>query len=113
MLSNQFDEKKHISQFVDEGMRKSAGTAWSNVMRWFALGAVIGPILFTLAWLVLGFLSPGYTAWGTWISPYSPISQGISGLGLGITAPFMNAAFVLSGLLMLLGVIGIFQCIGE
>ncbi len=78
-----------------------------------ALGAVAGPVLFTLAWLVLGFLSPGYTAWGTWISPYSPISQAISGLGMGITAPFMNTAFVFSGLLILAGVVGIFQGMRE
>lgn len=46
----------------------------------------------------LGFLSPGYTLWGTHIAPYSPVSQPVSGLGLGPTAPFMNAAFVLSGI---------------
>ena len=81
--------------------------------RWLALGAVAGPILFTLAWFVLGFLSPGYTIYGTRIAPYSPISQPISGLGLGPTGPFMNAAFVLSGLLLLAGVVGIFQGIRE
>jgi hypothetical protein len=26
--------------------------------RWLALGAVAGPALFTLAWFILGFLSP-------------------------------------------------------
>src|SRR5690349_2878291 len=77
--------------------------------RWLALGAVAGPLLFTLAWLILGFLSPGFTIWDTTIAPYSPISAGISGLGLGPTAPFMNAAFVLSGLLIIIGVIGIFR----
>jgi hypothetical protein len=77
--------------------------------RWLALGAVAGPVLFTLAWLVLGFLSPGFTIFGTEISPYSPFSQPISGLGLGLTAPFMNAAFVLSGILLMAGVIGVFQ----
>ena len=61
----------------------------------------------------LGFLSPGYTLWGTHIAPYSPVSQPVSGLGLGPTAPFMNAAFVLSGILLLLGVAGIFQGISE
>jgi uncharacterized protein DUF998 len=85
----------------------------SKLLRWLAPGAIIGPVLFTLAWVILGALSPGYTAWGTHIAPYSPISQPISGLGLGPTAPFMNAAFVLSGLLMLGGVIGIFQNIRE
>ncbi len=77
--------------------------------RWLALGAVVGPVLFTLAWFVLGFLSPGYTLFGTLIAPYSPISQPISGLGLGSTAPFMNAAFVLGGILLMAGVIGVFH----
>ena len=65
----------------------------SRAARLAALGAVAGPALFTLAWLVLGFLSPGYTIYGTRIAPYSPISQPVSGLGMGVTAPYMNAAF--------------------
>jgi uncharacterized protein DUF998 len=73
------------------------------------LGAVAGPVLFTLAWFVLGFLSLGFTIFGTEIAPYSPISQPISGLGLGLTAPFMNAAFVISGILLMAGVIGVLQ----
>jgi len=81
--------------------------------RWLAFGAVAGPIRFTAAWLVLGFLSPGFTIFGTQIAPYSPISAGISGLGLGPTAPFMNAAFVLNGLLLAVGVVGIFHSIRE
>jgi Protein of unknown function (DUF998) len=88
---------------------KPAAPAIPGATRWLALGAVAGPVLFTLAWFVLGFLSPGFTIFGTEISPYSPISQPISGLGLGLTAPFMNAAFVLGGILLLAGVIGIFQ----
>jgi len=86
-----------------------AAPAAPEATRWLALGAVVGPALFTLAWFVLGFLSPGYTIFGTEIAPYSPISQPISGLGLGPTAPFMNAAFVISGILLLAGVIGVFQ----
>lgn len=35
-----------------------------------ALGAIAGPALFTLAWLVLGFISTGYTVGGTRIDPY-------------------------------------------
>jgi hypothetical protein len=81
--------------------------------RRLALGAVAGPVLFTLAWLVLGFLSPGYILFGTLIAPYSAISQPISGLGLGPTALFMNTAFVLGGLLLLAGVVGIFWSIRE
>lgn len=87
-----------------------------NVMpgsRWLALGAVTGPIVLTSAWLVLGLLSPGYTLWGTQIAPYSAISQPFSGLGLGPTGPWMNAAFVVSGLLMIAGAAGIVQEVPE
>jgi len=81
--------------------------------RWLALGAIAGPVLLTAAWFVLGFMSPGYTLWGTHIAPYSPVSQPLSGLGMGPTGPFMNAAFVLSGLMMIAGSIGIFRAIPE
>jgi len=81
--------------------------------RWLALGAVAGPLVLTLAWFVLGFISPGYSLWGTRIAPYSAISQPLSGLGLGPTGPFMNAAFVISGLLIIAGVVGVFQGIAE
>jgi len=94
---------------MTENTLNPAVPAIPEATRWLALGAVAGPALFTLAWFVLGFLSPGFTIFGTLIAPYSPISQPISGLGLGPTAPFMNAAFVLSGLLLLAGVIGVFQ----
>jgi hypothetical protein len=76
-----------------------------------ALGA--GHILFTLSWFILGFLSPGFTMFGIVIEPYSAIAIPLSGLGLGPTGPFMNAAFVLSGLFVLAGVVGIFQSIKE
>ncbi|HXI94774.1 MAG TPA: DUF998 domain-containing protein [Candidatus Acidoferrum sp.] len=76
-----------------------------------ALAAVAGPILFTLGWFVLGFISPGYTMWGVHIAPYSAISQPLSGLGLGPTGPFMNAVFILSGLLMIAGAVGVFRSI--
>lgn len=76
-------------------------------------GAVAGPVLFTAAWLVLGFVSPGFTIFGTEIAPYSSISAGISGLGLGPTAPYMNTAFVLTGVLMLAGVVGALHLIPE
>lgn len=75
---------------------------------WLALGAVVGSVMFTLTWLVLGFLATGYTLFGTWI-PYSPVTQPISGLGLGSTGPVMNAAFILGGLLLAAGVIGFFR----
>jgi hypothetical protein len=84
-----------------------------EIVRWLSLGAVAGPVLFTLAWLVLGFVSPGFTIFGTLVAPYSPISAGISGLGLGPTAPFMNGGFVLGGLLLVAGVVGALWSIRE
>jgi hypothetical protein len=68
--------------------------------------AVIGPVQFTLTWLVLGMVSDGYTLWGEWIE-YSPISQPISGLGMGATAGVMNASFVLLGVLLIVGSSGV------
>jgi hypothetical protein len=88
-------------------------TAGRPLARWLALGAIAGPVVFTLGWLILGFLSPGYTMWGVHVAPYSAVSQPLSGLGLGPTAPFMNAAFILSGLLMIAGAVGVFASISE
>ena len=88
-----------------QGARRAAGA--------IALGAVAGPVLFTLGWFVLGFISPGYTMWGTRIAPYSVVSQPLSGLGLGPTGPLMNTTFVLCGLLMVAGAVGICRSIPE
>lgn len=80
---------------------------------WLALGTVAGSVLFTLGWFVLGFISPGYTMWGTRVAPYSAVSQPLSGLGLGPTGPFMNTIFLLSGLSVVAGAVGIFRAIPE
>ena len=84
-----------------------------GAMRWLALGAIAGPVLFTLAWLVLGFLSPGYMLLDTQIGPHAGILLPVSALAVGPTGPFMSAAFILSGLFLLVGVIGIFLGIRE
>lgn len=72
-------------------------------MRRLPLLAPLGALVFTLAWLVLGAISPGYRLFDLVIEPYSPVSQPVSGLGLGVTAPWMNAAFVGGGALLLVG----------
>ena len=74
-----------------------------------ALGTVVGPVLFTLAWLLLGFVSTGYTLFGHRFTDYSPISQPISGLSMGATAPYMNTAFVVTGLILIAGLVGVFR----
>ncbi|HEX5535001.1 MAG TPA: DUF998 domain-containing protein [Actinomycetales bacterium] len=67
-----------------------------------ALGWV-GAAGFTATWVTLGFVSPGYRMWDIVVSSYSPVSQPISGLGLGVTAPYMNSAFVVFGLAVAAG----------
>jgi hypothetical membrane protein len=81
----------------------------SPAVRWLAFGAIAGPVMFELAWFVLGFVSSGYTLFDHTFTHYSPISQPISGLGMGSTAPLMNTAFIVGGLLLIAGVVGVFQ----
>ncbi|QVQ53883.1 hypothetical protein J4H86_09305 [Spiractinospora alimapuensis] len=81
----------------------------SRAPAWLALGAIAGPLLFTLGWFVIGLVSPGYPVGGDYIAPYSVVSQPISGLGMGVTALAMNLVFVLSGLLLAVGIIGAFR----
>jgi Protein of unknown function (DUF998) len=112
--SRQCSDDQSVAVLPGSGNAPTSATlATPKLARWLALGAVAGPVLFTLAWLILGFLSPGYTAWGVRVAPYSPISQGISGLGLGDTAPYMNTAFVLCGVLLLAGAVGVFQSLRQ
>ena len=92
-------------------MAVPAAFSSSEAARRLALGALAGPVVFTATWLVLGFVSRGYTAWGVYV-PYSAVHQTVSGLGLGATAPFMNAAFVANGLLTMVGVVAICTGIG-
>jgi hypothetical membrane protein len=70
---------------------------WDPAARWLAIGAIVGPALGVIAWLVLGAARSGY----------SPLRQTISDLGLGSTAAFINTSFILTGLLLLVGVGGI------
>ncbi|WP_336206144.1 hypothetical protein [Nonomuraea sp. LPB2021202275-12-8] len=90
-----------------------AATVTSRTALWgrLALGTVASAVLFTVAWIVLSFISDGYTIDGDHISPYSNLTQPISGLGMGDTAPYMNTVFVLSGLLLGVGFLGFFRAI--
>ena len=109
-VSHHSNDNQTISVLISDD---SSTSVFPRIAHWLALGAVAGPILFTLAWFILGFLSPGYSLYGILIAPYSPISQPVSGLGLGPTGTLMNTAFVLCGLLQLVGVVGVFQGIRE
>jgi hypothetical membrane protein len=69
-------------------------------------GLFLGPLVLTLTWAVLGYINTGYDLWDERIETYSVIAQPISGLGLGNTAPYMNTAFIVSGILIVFGSIG-------
>ena len=88
-----------------------ATLAAAGAGRWLALGAIIGPALFTLAWIVLGVLQPAVqTDYGVMGGVSGAISNPISGLGVGPNAQLFNAVgFELSGIILLVGVIGVFQ----
>ncbi len=80
--------------------------------RWLALGAIAGPVVLTLAWIVLGLMRPATkNAWGVSGGVTGMITQPFSGLGLGPNGTLFNAAFVVSGLLILAGLVGVFQTI--
>jgi hypothetical membrane protein len=59
--------------------------------RWLALGGVVGPILFVVAFTVGGVVRPGY----------SPIHQVISDLGVGSNAWLLNVSLVLLGVFLI------------
>ncbi len=81
--------------------------------RWLALGAIAGPVLLTVAWIVLGLLRPATkTEWGVSGGVTGMITNPISGLGIGPNGFLFDAAFVLTGMLLLAGVVGVFQTIG-
>jgi len=86
--------------------------ATSVTARWLALGTVAGPILLTLAWIVLGLMRPATkNEWGVSGGITGMITQPFSGLGIGSNGFLFNAAFLLNGLLILAGVFGVFQTI--
>ncbi len=81
--------------------------------RWLALGSITGPVIMTLAWIILGLMRPAIkTEWGISGGFIGMITQPFSGLEIGINSELFNTAFILNGLLTIAGVFGIFQVIG-
>src|SRR5258708_4778361 len=95
---------KPIASIATRSARPAAG--------WIALGAVAGPILFSLRWVAPGFISPRHTMWGLSIPPPFPPNQPLWGAGAGPAWSFINPPLIPSGLLMVCGAVGIFRSIG-
>jgi hypothetical membrane protein len=88
---------------TDEEITSVARKPARSAVRYCSLGAVAGPIVGTLAWFFLGLLRPDY----------SSVSQPISALGVGPNGWLMDVAFVVSGLLIGIGVIAAFAECGR
>ncbi|MGX1776797.1 DUF998 domain-containing protein [Nocardia brasiliensis] len=84
---------------------------YSAAERFMAMCAIAGPVIFCASWISLGFFNNGYVLYDTRVDGYSWVSQPISGLGLGSTALLMNTAFIGSGVLLFVGVVGCFRVI--
>jgi hypothetical protein len=61
-----------------------------RLTKWLALGGVIGPVLYVVAFTIAGLTRSGY----------SPIHQAVSDLGVGPNAWLLDAAGVLNWLLL-------------
>src|SRR5574341_1239806 len=86
----------------DRGAAKNESRTSPGIARWLALGAVAGPILLTLAWIILGLMRPDTkNEWGVSGGIAGMITQPFSGLGLGPNGALFNTAFLLSGLLIM------------
>jgi Protein of unknown function (DUF998) len=74
----------------------AASTSGSSRLGWLALAAPVGSIGSLILYIVLGALRPGY----------DPVRQQISVLGIGSHGFWMDLGFVLSGLFVIIGMIG-------
>jgi hypothetical protein len=77
--------------------RKGSSTASQGKSNWLGIAAPVGGIGFTILYTVLGTIRQGY----------NPTRQLISALGAGSNGVALNTGFVLAGLLLILGVIGL------
>jgi hypothetical protein len=71
--------------------------------------SIIGPIILNLGWLILGvFMPPIHTDFGIIGGISGMITNPISGLGVGPNAILFNLSFILSGVLIIIGLFGLF-----
>jgi hypothetical membrane protein len=77
-----------------------------------ALGAIVGPLLFTLGWIGFGLIRPPtQTLFGVVGGLTGTISNPISGLGVGPDATAFNTIFLVCGLLQLVGTVAAMQAV--
>ena len=75
-----------------------------RMVRFISLGAIAGPVLFLIAWLVLGLAQPAMKGeYGVIGGVQGTVTNPISALGVGPHAGLFNSAFIACGLLTLAG----------
>jgi hypothetical membrane protein len=76
---------------TDSTIRSGSTPHTGATTRLLALGGVIGPLIFAVAFTVAGFLRPGY----------SPLHQAVSDLGVGSLAWLLNVPVIVMGVLLI------------
>lgn len=80
-----------------------------RLARGLTWGAVVGPVVLTVGWVVLGLLFPAVkTAFGVQGGLKGTITSPISGIAVGPHGAWFTAAFIVSGLVTIVGVAGVF-----
>jgi hypothetical protein len=97
---------------MDKVFAKSEKTKF--LFKWLSFCAVAGPMLLTLAWIVLGLLVPPFrNEYGINGGISGTITSPISGIGVGPNAFLFNSAFILTGVLIITGIFGVFLVINK
>ena len=80
-----------------------------NRLKWLAFCAIIGPIILTLAWIILGLIVPPFqNEYGINGGIIGTITSPISGIGVGPYGFLFNLSFILCGLFTIIGFLGVF-----
>jgi hypothetical protein len=84
-------------------------TTAKNGLKWLSFCAIIGPIILTLGWIILGLIVPPFqNEYGINGGIIGTITSPISGIGVGLYGFLFNLCFILCGLFTIIGFLGVF-----
>jgi uncharacterized membrane protein (DUF485 family) len=86
-----------------------------NVLyKWLSFCGIAGSILLTLAWIILGLLVPPFhNEYGINGGIAGTITSPISGIGVGPYGFIFNSAFIMTGILIMIGIFGVFLVLNK
>src|SRR6266581_2534197 len=91
--SHHLNDNETTPVLIGEGFAKPAAQASPEATRWLALGAIVGPVLFTLAWVVLGFFQ-GIREMGALARWSCTVLLALSPLGMVVDGIFTLESFL-------------------